>query len=303
MSGAYAARERRFTGAAEGFSALRRRLDAFGLPFGPHHLRLGLVKITPDSFFSLLTPSKTTDTTVREDRLKAAQDARLREARAAAETLKARSSEASEERKAAARQKIEQLKARLQMLRSMAGIDPKGTARLAAQIARELGAAVKAYAAAGGSPSGVSPTAPAAPAIGNAAVGQDAQPAATQAAPASGDQAATGDAEAADEGQATEGKSTNPYQQAIDEQNARVADMTRRSNAQKADADLMAEVRKMAAELKALVRQATERAKAGEDDALSPQEAAELEKSVASMDQDIGEATADLGGGLLSLLV
>jgi inactivated superfamily I helicase len=40
----------------------------------------------------------------------------------------------SEDRKAIARQKIEQLKARLQALRAMASVDPQGTARLAAKL-------------------------------------------------------------------------------------------------------------------------------------------------------------------------
>jgi len=257
------------------------------------------VKISSESLMSLLSPFKASEET-RQDRLAAAAEAKLREARAAAETLKAKSSQASEERKAAARQKIEQLKARLQMLRSMAGADPKGTARLAAQIARELGAAVKAYAAAGGSTSGMSAGAvPAAPV--SAAPG--AEGAAGEGAPAAATPSEGSPANQSDDAKGADGKTANPYQQAIDEQNARTAEMSRRSGEAKADAEFMADVRKIAAELKQLVRQATERAKAGYDDALSPQEAAELEKSIASMDQDIGEATADLGGGLVSLLV
>jgi len=248
---------------------------------------------------NLLSPLKAADT-AREDRLKASAEARLREAKAASETLRSKSSQASEERKAAARQKIEQLKARLQMLRSMAGIDPKGTARIAAQIARELGAAVKEYAAAGGVTSGMGTGAPAALASGSdAAAGGEGAPV------ASGGQIPTGAAQTGDAGVGKDaaGKSANPYQQAIDEQQAQAADMVRRSGEQRADADLMADVRKMAAELKALVRAATERAKAGDDDAMSPQEATELDKAVASMDQDVSEATTDLGGGLVSLLV
>lgn len=269
------------------------------------------MKISSESLMNLLAPLKAADT-AREDRLKIAAEARLREAKAATETLKARSSQASEERKAAARQKIEQLKARLQMLRSMVGADPKGTARIAAQIARELGAAVKEYAAAGGVTSGMgmgSGGAPAAPAAsGSDAAGAqgDAAAGGGEGSPvASGDQTPTGETRAgdADAGKEDAGKSANPYQHAIDEQKAQVADMARRSGQQQADAELMADVRKMAAELKALVRQATERAKAGADDAMSPQEAAELEKAVAEMDRQVGQAGADLGGGLVSLLV
>lgn len=268
------------------------------------------MKITPDSLFSLLTPSKTADTTVREERLKSAAEAKLREAKAAAESLSARSSQASEDRKAAARQKVEQLKARLQMLRSMATVDPEGTARVAAQLARELGSAVKAYAAAGGNTAGMSATGvSAAPASGEAGVSVEGASAAeggvdaaAAKAPTPAEDQASGNG--AGSGKSAEaGKSTNPYQQAIDEQKAQAAEMSRGSGEQKADADLMAEVRRMAAELKQLVRQATERAKADDDDAMSPQEADELNKAVASMNQDISQASVDLGSGLVSLLV
>lgn len=267
------------------------------------------VKITSESLMNLLAPLKAGNS-AREDRLKAASEAKLREAKAAAETLRSRSSQASEERKAAARQKIEQLKARLQMLRSMAGADPKGTARIAAQIARELGAAVKEYAAAGGSTSGMAPGgAPAAPASGGTegAAGQGGEAGGGKgdaaAGTGSGDQTeASGKGEGAEPG--AHDKSSNPYQQAIDEQKAQAAEMSRRSGQQKADSDLMADVRKMASELKALVRAATERAKAGkDDDAMSPQEAAELDKAIAEMDRQVGQAGSDLGGGLVSLLV
>ncbi len=263
------------------------------------------MKISSDSLFSLLTPSKTADTTAREDRLKAAAEARLREARAAAETLKARSSQASEDRKAAARQKVEQLKARLQMLRSMATVDPKGTARLAAQLARELGAAVKAYAAAGGNASGMTGGGVAAvPASGETGAAESAQAVAASGVPQAGAPTADQASEEGGAGQTGDGaKPANPYQQAIDEQQAQAAEMARRGGEQKADTDFMADVRKMAAELKALVRAAIEKAKAGEEDALSPQEASELEKTVAAMDREIGQAGADLGGGLVSLLV
>ena len=253
---------------------------------------------------NLLAPLKASGE-AREQRLASAAEAKLREARTASETLKGRASEASDERKAQARQKIEQLKARLQMLRSMAGVDPKGTARLAAQLARELGQAVKAYAAAGGTASasgsvGAVATAPGAEGA-EAAAGQTGDAAAISAPVA--EQAGTDQTGQNPDQSSDNGKSANPYQQAINEQKAQAADMARRSGEQKADGELMADVRRMAAELKALVRAATERAKAGEDDALSPHEAQELEKAVAEMDRQIGQATNDLGGGLVSLLV
>lgn len=65
--------------------------------------------------------------------------------------LQSSRSDVSAERKEAARQKIEQLKAKIQALRMMAAADPKAAARQAAQLGRELAAATKEYASAGGS--------------------------------------------------------------------------------------------------------------------------------------------------------
>lgn len=261
------------------------------------------MKISSETLLNMLTPLKAADS-AREQRASAAAEKRLRDSKAAVETLKGRTSEASEERKAQARQKIEQLKARLQMLRSMASMDPEGTARLAAQLARELGAAVKAYAAAGGTGgSGATGAIPVASgAEGAAPEAADAAAVTVEQAPSGDTGQDTGKSEGTGKSEET-GKSANPYQQAIDDQKARAADLSRRSDEQKADREFMADVRRMAAELKALVRAAAEKAKAGDDDALSPNEAAELEKSVASMDQDISQATNDLGGGMVSLLV
>lgn len=252
---------------------------------------------------NLLTPSKAS-TEAREERLAAAQEAKLREARAASDALKARSDEASETRKAAARQTIERLKARLQMLRSMAGMDPEGVARLAAQLARELRQAVKAYAAAGGNASGMSATgvAPAASAdaaSGDAAGGADGGAQAPAVEPVTAPEAKT-DAKAST---GDEAKASNPYQQAIDEQKAQAAEMSRRNGEKRADGEVMADVRRMAAELKGLIREATGKAKAGEDDALSPHEARELDDAAADLDRAIQQAGTGLGGGLLSLLI
>lgn len=63
-------------------------------------------------------------------------------------------SDPAADRKAAAREKIERIKARLQMLRLLAAINPEAAAKLAKQLARELAAAAKEYAAAGGGGAG-----------------------------------------------------------------------------------------------------------------------------------------------------
>jgi DNA repair exonuclease SbcCD ATPase subunit len=64
--------------------------------------------------------------------------------------LEAAKKDFSEQRKTAAREKIEQIKKELQMLRMLAVTNPKAAARRLAQLSRELSAAVKAYSSASG---------------------------------------------------------------------------------------------------------------------------------------------------------
>lgn len=257
---------------------------------------------------NLLTPLKVSDQ-AREDRLAAQAEAKVRDARTAMEALQHRRTKASDERKAAAKQKIEQLKARLQMLQSMAAADPKGAARLATQLARELKAAVKEYSGGGaggfgsiggGADTAVqAPTSEAAPAAGASAPIEGAGPPAAPA-PASGSDT---EGETSEEGKDGEeaGKSANPYQQAIDQQQARAAEFNRRTAEAQADQEFIGEARKLAAQIKALVRNATDRA-SGEEGALSPEEARELKAAVSDMDRQIETAQGDLGGSI-SILV
>lgn len=254
------------------------------------------MRISPESLVSLTTPFKASDA-AREERLAAAAEAKARDAKAALETLNLRRSQASEDRKAQARKKIEQLKARLQMLQSMAAADPKGTARLAAQLARELGAAVKEYAAAGGTTSGMTAAAPAAevaPTDGQA----QAQ------APAGGEvqDRAAGAGETPRDGTSDEAKAANPYQKAVDEAQARSADIARRGSESKADLEFLGEARRMAAQIKALIRKAAE-AGPGDQEALPPGEAQDARAAAAAMDRELAQASADLTGGGVSLLV
>jgi hypothetical protein len=264
------------------------------------------MNVSPTSLMGLFSTTASAGSP-REERLAAAAEAKARDAKAAFETLKQRRSDVSEDRKAIARQKIEQLKARLQALRAMASVDPQGTARLAAKLARELGAAVKAYAAAGGMVAGASP-AVTVPTSGSAAAGAEAgigtEAGAGNAAPAvAGEASAATDQTKADgeTGGDEAGKQANPYQQAIEEQKAQAQEMVRRSAEKQADTDFMAEVRKLAAELKALVRQAVEKTP-GDNDALNPAEARAMKAAIEAMDREVEQAGADLGGSL-SLLV
>jgi len=64
--------------------------------------------------------------------------------------LQSSHSNINEQRKAAAQQKVDQLKARIQMLRMMAAVNPEAAAKMAKQLARELASAAKEYAAASG---------------------------------------------------------------------------------------------------------------------------------------------------------
>jgi hypothetical protein len=268
------------------------------------------MNVSPTSLIGLFSTTASAGSP-REERLAAAAEAKARDAKAAFETLKQRRSDVSEDRKAIARQKIEQLKARLQALRAMASVDPQGTARLAAKLARELGAAVKAYAAAGGMVAGASP-AVTVPTSGSAAAGAEAgigtEAGAGDAAPAVAGEASAQDSAATDQtkadgetGRDEAGKQANPYQQAIEEQKAQAQEMVRRSAEKQADTDFMAEVRKLAAELKALVRQAVEKTP-GDNDALNPAEARAMKAAIEAMDREVEQAGADLGGSL-SLMV
>lgn len=80
----------------------------------------------------------------------------------ALQTLKNSKTDYKAQAKAQAAERVARIKEQLKMLRQMAGMDPKMIARVAAQLAKELAAAVKAYKAAGGTDADVS-AAPATP--------------------------------------------------------------------------------------------------------------------------------------------
>jgi len=76
---------------------------------------------------------------------------KLQEAKSAVATLATIKTKTSDDERARAAQKVKELKARLQALKMIYASDPKKLAKAAAQIARELAAAVKSYTSAGGS--------------------------------------------------------------------------------------------------------------------------------------------------------
>lgn len=229
------------------------------------------------SLFSAPAPAKTeasTAVTAREQRQQALADAKLNDARAAVESLKQRTSNASERQKAAAKQKIEQLKARLQMLQMAMIGDPKGAARMAAQLARELGAAVKAYAAAGGSTAGLG-AASSAPATGGAEAATE-----TNSSEAEVEAAPAGQPAPAEDEDAEIAKSSNPYQRAVDASQARMAEQARRSGERQADRDMLEEVKRLAAQIKAMAQRAAKGSPEGD----------EVERAVAGMEREVQAA-------------
>lgn len=216
--------------------------------------------------------------TAREQRQQALADAKLNDARAAVESLKQRTSSASEEAKAAAKKKIEQIKARLQMLQMAMIGDPKGAARMAAALARELGAAVKEYAAAGGSAAGLGATSGASATGAIEASGAEAAPEAASVEAAPEPSPPEMSVEAPD-GEAAAAKASNPYQQAIDAAQARIHEQARRSGERQADRDTMDEVKRLAARIKAMAQGAKDTPEGGE-----------VERAVAGMEREVQAA-------------
>ncbi|MDQ1155356.1 hypothetical protein [Brevundimonas sp. SORGH_AS_0993] len=232
---------------------------------------------------------------------------RLREAQSALATLKQRTSAASDARKAAAKQKVDQIRARLQMLKMTSPVDPKAVA----QLARELKAAVSAYAGTGGAPQDLADGTKAAAQTTQAeAQAGDSTVAASQQTPndQSGQTTTAGDAETdaktgsepdaeaeADKADKTAATETNPYRRMAQEAEARTAETASRNAAAQADRDFLSEARRLADALKALARRpATARSDA--DDRAAKQAVAETQKAVE-------DASRTLGGGLLTLTV
>lgn len=252
-------------------------------------------------------------TTSREDAAARREEARMKSASTALEalkTLKQRRSTTNEDAKAAAQQKVERLKSRIRMLQMMATTDPKGTARLAAQLARELGAAVKAYAAAGGNTAGMSSTAAAPQAVGGEAAADpaaNADPAAAASAdavtPVPAEPAPNVEGEEAATGPGSDDKAEarpNPYQKAIDAAQADLAERSRNAAERRADQEFMTEAKRLANELKSAVRRAAEALKrTGEADAPEQDDAEkairEVEREIQSHEQAMPDATAGIG--------
>lgn len=229
------------------------------------------------------------------------QAAKAKDALTALQTMREQKSSASDERKAAARKKVEDLKARIRALQMAAVGNPESVARLAAQLARELGAAVKAYGAAGGSTAAMGgssisvagPVATAAP-EGEAAAGQAVMVEPATPAPAS-------EADTSDKGAAN---LRDPYRQVIERQQAQTAEQAHRNADKEADSKFAADVKGLAAQLKAILHQAAERAKRDGDRAGSA-DVQTARKALNQVTDTLGELDASIPnvGGSFSVQV
>lgn len=241
----------------------------------------------------------------REHRLPDRDEARLRDARSAVETLKAgganRSREASEERKAAARKKVEQLKALLKMMQ-MGG---PANAKALAQVARELKAAVQAYGGAGGATAdlgaGVGVTAAT---RDTAVVEGEASPPTTAAADGEKPTDATEEVATDEVGpKATAEEARNakadPYRKMAEETLARGTEAARRGAQREADREFLSGVRALTALLKSLASRAAQEARA---DPASRAEADQALKAVESTAQATEQVAGDLGVAGVSII-
>ena len=175
---------------------------------------------------------------------------RLRQASQAVETLKRRTDEAKAERKAIAKRKLDALKEQLRQMQ-MWGASP----RQIAQLAKELAAAVKSYASAGGTDGG------GAPGGAETTGAQDAggEPASTEAANTDGAEAAQAKA-ATDEAEDTsdapetetdEAAAKSPYDKAIAAQQEDARRQARMGAEAEEDRQFLALARSLAKALKA----------------------------------------------------
>ena len=196
----------------------------------------------------------------------------------------------NESRKAAAAERVKQIKAQIQALKMMGG-DPKSIARQVAQLARELSAAASEYASAGGGAQQASQ-----PAVNGTTAIAGGNAAASEAAD-SGGASATADVPSATvrEQQAAAEKKTdqpedaavsaavsgtalaegsrqyqeNQKQQFKDAVQKNIAELRQKSSAAEADREFAQEVRALAAQLKALAKQQEQRLRQARDQSAS----------------------------------
>ncbi|WP_294252637.1 hypothetical protein [uncultured Sphingomonas sp.] len=208
---------------------------------------------------------------------------KLEEAKQAVQTLATIKTKTKDDQKARAAQKVQELKARLQALKMIYAGDPKKLARAAAQIARELAAAVKSYTSAGGSTVELAGADSGDASAGAASPAAEAKPDA----PAAGANEATPAAETAEKDKAPdEADPTKPDAAALGTNKA--ADEKRAADAARAraDDDFKNEARALARELKAALRRKDHKHR--DEDPRDGSDKQSAEQALASVEQAIG---------------
>lgn len=258
---------------------------------------------------------------LREKQTQDRAEAKLRDARSAVETLKQRNTaaakDAQEQRKAAAKQKIDQIKARIRMLQMSGSVDPK----VLAQLARELKSAVKMYGGSDGATAGIGGNGAGAAVAGESASGESAQGASEAGVEAGAEAGLEGETEAgtpaAVEGDAasTEGAALgsdgernaetakandNPYRRVAEESQRRAAEQARHGAARQADRDFLSDVRNLADQIKAMAKRAQHQA---ETDPARRQDADQAAQAATEALRAVEDAGRDLGATGVSLTV
>jgi hypothetical protein len=250
----------------------------------------GDMKLSSTSFAALAPAAQPRSTGTGSTATAAASKAdeiaarKLQEAKNAVAVLATVKGKSNDAEKARAAQKVKELKARLQALKMLYAGDPKKLARAAAQIARELGAAVKSYTSAGGDAGDLAGTDASAPAGSEGAVA-DKGAEGSESGPASAEGAETPAHEAAEEDKAD----AKPDSAAPGLAKADDGKSAAQSARDKADDEFKNEARALARELKAALRRGHAKGP-DEDDRRS------AEQALATVDQTLGALPiADMG--------
>ncbi len=225
--------------------------------------------------------------------------------------LQANRANVNAERKETARQKVEQLKKQIQALRMMAAGDPKAAARRAAQLSRELAAATKEYASAGGNAGelgGISTATPQASqqaaATENTNAGSDTASAqagtATQAAApvAAQDGEATTDADATANPQDDTAQTPTSIRDSVNE---KINEANRKQAEREADTLFAKEVRSLLNALKQIVKSAQQKMR-DDGDSGDTQDTRDAQNALRDVEKSLGDITGGTAAGTFSAI-
>lgn len=239
---------------------------------------------------TLSNGTKSTDATQSADDQSPAAQA-LQRSKEALNTLKQANASQKQQRKGAAKAKVDRLKKELENLRLWGG-DPKAVARRAAQISRELASAAKEYASSGGRAGlGLADAGGAGDAQG-ATGAQDAEQAAGEA-EASSD-AAMAEAQA---GQAGTPEPVTAHDALVEQYRQDAAEAQKKGAEGEEDSKFAAEVRRLHAQAKAVIAEQKRRAEregTGED---------EVDRLVKQIDADAADIQQAFSDGAMAAVV